>query len=244
MMESIPLFQVCAWPGCERTTIFNRGMCARCDQRARRAGLLENFTAHPKICQWCGVQYADGTKAGRAYCSSACQLMNSEQRKAARRLLKLGSRSCTECGATIPVEYRADSTKCSVACQQAAWYTSHAEMVGKRQMEWKRTHRDAVRDSGHRRRAKARGNEAEWIDAVLLWHRDEGLCWICSRPVDPNLTYPDMMSKSIDHVIPIARGGGHVWTNVAIAHLRCNVAKSAKVLDFLPSSLKQSEQVV
>jgi len=46
--------------------------------------------------------------------------------------------------------------------------------------------------------------------------RDRGRCQYCGRE-DPNLT--------IDHVIPLSRGGKHTWTNVVAACHRCNSIK-------------------
>ena len=37
--------------------------------------------------------------------------------------------------------------------------------------------------------------------------------------------------KSLDHIVPLARGGKHSITNVVVACLRCNMAKSAKMLE-------------
>lgn len=34
------------------------------------------------------------------------------------------------------------------------------------------------------------------------------------------------MSASIDHVVPMARGGPHLYTNVQCSHWVCNVLKS------------------
>ena len=33
------------------------------------------------------------------------------------------------------------------------------------------------------------------------------LCGICGQPVDFSLRYPNPMSKTVDHIIPINRGG-------------------------------------
>ena len=33
------------------------------------------------------------------------------------------------------------------------------------------------------------------------------VCGICGKPVDFSLRYPDPMSKTVDHIIPINRGG-------------------------------------
>ncbi|MGV8973360.1 MAG: HNH endonuclease [Rhodoglobus sp.] len=42
------------------------------------------------------------------------------------------------------------------------------------------------------------------------------------------------MRRSLDHIIPLARGGWHAMDNVALAHLRCNITKHAKILDRMP----------
>ncbi|WP_158070491.1 HNH endonuclease [Streptomyces luteocolor] len=34
------------------------------------------------------------------------------------------------------------------------------------------------------------------------------------------------MSPSLDHVIPLSRGGSHRRDNVQLAHLRCNLRKN------------------
>lgn len=53
-------------------------------------------------------------------------------------------------------------------------------------------------------------------------------CHICEGFIDFSLTWPHPKSKSMDHVIPIAKGGTHVLANVKLAHLTCNLRKSDK----------------
>jgi HNH endonuclease len=48
------------------------------------------------------------------------------------------------------------------------------------------------------------------------------MCWVCEEPIDPTLNYPDLLSVSVDHVIPLARRGTNRWENLRPAHLICN----------------------
>ncbi|MDD6230406.1 MAG: HNH endonuclease [Lactimicrobium massiliense] len=58
------------------------------------------------------------------------------------------------------------------------------------------------------------------------------VCAICGKPVDFSLKFPDPMSPTIDHIIPIAKGGHPSdLANMQLAHLACNRAKSDKVLN-------------
>jgi len=50
------------------------------------------------------------------------------------------------------------------------------------------------------------------------------------RPVDAELRFPDPLSASLDHVLPLARGGRHTRENVRLTHLRCNVRRGATTL--------------
>lgn len=72
------------------------------------------------------------------------------------------------------------------------------------------------------------GLEYEDIDREIVFERDEYICGLCHLPVDRNLKYPDPMSKSLDHIVPISRGGSHTYDNVQCSHLYCNVAASTK----------------
>lgn len=95
-----------------------------------------------------------------------------------------------------------------------------------------------VANSSHEARRRARIKE-QIVDADItldrLYERDKGVCKICGKPCDygdcwhtnrqfvAGLAYP-----SIDHIIPLAKGGAHSWSNVQLAHMRCNSRKGAK----------------
>ena len=77
------------------------------------------------------------------------------------------------------------------------------------------------------------------ITLEALYRRDSGVCYLCGEPCDwddktdktVGPTYP-----SIDHMVPISRGGLHSWANVKLAHFECNWKKS----DDLPPSLSST----
>lgn len=56
------------------------------------------------------------------------------------------------------------------------------------------------------------------------------ICALCGMPIDKSLRFPDPMSVSIDHIIPVALGGKSTLDNLQATHLICNKAKGTKVL--------------
>src|SRR5690625_1472658 len=58
----------------------------------------------------------------------------------------------------------------------------------------------------------------------------QNTCGICGHPVDFSLKPPHPMSPTIDHIIPIAKGGHPSdIDNVQLAHWTCNRQKSDKI---------------
>ena len=56
------------------------------------------------------------------------------------------------------------------------------------------------------------------------------ICGICGKPVDFSLKFPDPMSPTVDHIIPVAKGGHPSdIDNLQLAHFYCNRAKSDKL---------------
>ncbi|MFD7609705.1 HNH endonuclease [Streptomyces sp. NPDC059828] len=85
---------------------------------------------------------------------------------------------------------------------------------------------DERRDRYHRRRAQKK--ETSTGEAVLLAEiaeRDGWRCHICQKAVDPGLVWPHSMSPSLDHVVPLSKGGPHEPRNVRLSHVRCNTAR-------------------
>lgn len=58
----------------------------------------------------------------------------------------------------------------------------------------------------------------------------QNVCAICGQPVDMSLRYPHPMARSVDHIVPINRGGHpSELSNLQLAHWACNRAKADKL---------------
>lgn len=77
----------------------------------------------------------------------------------------------------------------------------------------------------------------EFITLRALYNRDEGVCYLCGGKCN----YEDYTKAgdvfiagdfypSIDHVVPLSKGGLHVWENVRLAHRRCNTLKRDNII--------------
>lgn len=81
-----------------------------------------------------------------------------------------------------------------------------------------------------RRYALTRGAEAaESFDYFEIYERDGWVCGICEASVDRNVEWPDPLSVSLDHVVPVSLGGVHTRDNAQCAHLVCNLRKGDSV---------------
>ena len=68
----------------------------------------------------------------------------------------------------------------------------------------------------------------------------QSVCAICGKPVDFNLKYPHPLSPTIDHIIPLAKGGHPSdIDNLQLAHRCCNRQKSDKLVPTKASDTKQ-----
>lgn len=79
-----------------------------------------------------------------------------------------------------------------------------------------------------RRKMREDSTRAEPVYRKKVYARDQWRCQLCHRKVSKARTYPDPLSPSLDHIVPLADGGEHSMANVQLAHLRCNVLKGAR----------------
>jgi 5-methylcytosine-specific restriction endonuclease McrA len=89
------------------------------------------------------------------------------------------------------------------------------------------------KELSRRKRLKQNGDIDYSITIDKLIRRDKGKCSICGSRIDKKDfieteegyfiagdSYP-----SIDHILPVSKGGTHTWDNVQLAHRSCNTDK-------------------
>jgi hypothetical protein len=79
------------------------------------------------------------------------------------------------------------------------------------------------------RRARKNETSFEKFDPLEVFERDEWMCGICESPIDSQLKWPDQLSVSLDHIVPLSKGGTHTQENCQAAHLGCNIKKGSKI---------------
>lgn len=137
-------------------------------------------------------------------------------------------RACQGCGTPVPIERRSDATHCSRACiekrrsaqgERLAYYAEIKDLKNERQRQYRQKNPARTRGYKEKRRRNSVGvvTEKDWA-SVLRQYR--GCCAYCG--VDGVMT--------MDHVIPLSRGGRHTVGNVVPACGPCNGSKFNKFL--------------
>lgn len=105
-------------------------------------------------------------------------------------------------------------------------YERNAESEKALSAQWRRDNPDLARAQHSLRRARRFVNgPPEIIKFSEVYHRDGGICGLCHEIVDKDLTFPDPGYGTIDHIIPLSKGGPHQYENVQLAHSSCNSKK-------------------
>lgn len=180
----------------------------RMDYSKRRPGYPSCLVYFPE-CTQCRRRFTAQTKT-KHLCSEPCKKADEVLSNMARHS---GKRTCKECSTVFPVEYRDKTRFCSIECGHVA---------GRRSKRKAKNHRGGDR---HRHRARKYGVAYEPIQLIKVLERDGWKCGLCTQPISRDAQYPDPMMPSLDHIIPMSKGGSHTHANVQAAHHRCNTLK-------------------
>lgn len=167
--------------------------------------------SYPATCGLCQELYEARSPKSK-YCGKKCSY---ESRAAAN-----GKRDCRRC--TTPLmdtHYARYCPACKILNKRES--EANGKRLGRERGEaW-------ATGKTHRARAKAYGVAYEPINRLHIYERDGWKCGICAEKIDRSLKHPHPLAVSLDHIIPISRGGGHVKENVQAAHWKCNINKGA-----------------
>ena len=156
-----------------------------------------------RCCSWCDNAFK--AVMGGVTCSKSC---NSKLRYVRRRSIKPTPVTCAYCNEVRLAGTIGESLKkfCSVRCKKRA---------GKeRRDHW-------IRSNG----------PCEYIPLEKLIERDKGKCLNCKCKVTRYNGKLRPTDASIDHIMPLAKGGYHCWSNVQLLCHQCNSLKSDSLDD-------------
>ena len=177
---------------------------------------------------WCRKHYRRWQRLGDPGAVTRAEALASRDRA--------GERQCNRCDAWKPLEdYFVKSGRgtrmrhcipCHRALNASIYYRDHAQNREKRN-----AYRDALpvdvlrarrRVDASARRARMVGAETDGIVSIeALRGRDGDNCAYC----DERLAVPAM---TLDHVLPLSRGGSHTMDNAVLACRPCNSQKHAR----------------
>lgn len=215
-MDNPPTIQVCGRCRIEKpTTDYSpsyrgrRGTwCRACfaAYNRDRNSLPARKSPPPQMCEWCGESSIPFyIREGTRFCSRSCKGKARNAATAAELVASKSARPCLHCGTIITPDRRSDASYCSVKCNDAA----HAVT------------RKMAKRSGKRARS------GELVSRFYIGDRDGWRCGVCGGKVARDRKHPDPLAPSVDHIVPLARGGTNDLANLQISHLRCNLGKRA-----------------
>lgn len=88
----------------------------------------------------------------------------------------------------------------------------------------------------HTTRARIYGCMSETVNSLAVHQRDKWRCYLCGCKVVRSTTYKPNQA-TIDHVIPLSKGGPHTYDNVRTACQSCNSSKSDKIVSSVQLSI-------
>lgn len=110
--------------------------------------------------------------------------------------------------------YQATRSKQDAASK--AWAALHPESRAQHRRLSKLRHPETNKAYKKRRKARLRGAAViEVFSDREIFERDGWICGICGEPIVRG-------EQSIDHILPVSKGGQHTRANVRAAHYICN----------------------
>lgn len=194
--------------------------CSRtCKDRSRpgRSGKPGKYKPAPRETRQCecGATFETYVSSPRQHCGArACVWRDAGTKEYV----------CCICGTSFLSRQWKASVCSRVECRSEIGRRVAAAARETKPRKWA-SRRDAWRHANHMRRAATAGSEK--FSASEIYDRDRWRCGLCRKRVDRRLKWPNPMSVSLDHIVPICDGGPHSRVNVQCAHLSCNSRKSA-----------------
>lgn len=225
--------QIIVCPICNKEFSKRKKTSKYCSQACHWKGLIKRDYSK-QICLMCGKEFVPHRETKGMYCSRQCQWESMrtpeevlQQRQYLKQLTKQfkqvtrilykvkeeinnrlkHNKVCIECGSKFTANILTRKY-CSKRCVNKV----------KNRQKWKRLYQNGKPDLS--------------ITLAKLYVRDNGVCALCGRELNFDCDSNSNYYPSIDHIIPISKGGKHVWDNVQLVCRNCNNKKRNNILYF------------
>ena len=188
--------KICISDDCENESMFGSQFCKDCFDRREAAKHV--CKVYFRECCNCSKLFTSKNK-GTKYCSNTCLTESS--------MVKPINRICTVCGKEYEIHrgINFDNT-CSIFCRE-------------------KVIRNDKRNAKHKRRVRLQSLFIEKVRIDILFERDCERCQICNRKLNLKRKVPHPLAATVDHIIPLSKGGEHSYRNTQLACFRCNSRK-------------------
>jgi hypothetical protein len=190
-------------PSTKYIGVLNQAMRSVLKQAESFRRMLLSKSPH---CLHCGNRH---DRPSSNFCSNECASLHTSER------------SCKHCGRTfVALGARGPALRICKACKKRA----KQECSRRRKRKYGRN---------HRQRARHHGVRYVPVPVKEIYERDNYTCQICSKKCLPKAMVSKATGKihprspSIDHIVPMCRGGEHVEANLQTACFKCNSLKSS-----------------
>jgi 5-methylcytosine-specific restriction endonuclease McrA len=215
------------------------------------------------VCQWCGTAYWPKATGRVTYCSRACAYAKRryDGLDAVQQAIEqvIAKRTCERCGQPFhPKTKRA--RWCSTRCHDAyrwvieyrrnhPWHNAAERPCHRCGTLTKASRRGRTacarckaivdrinhKTAKWRRKARMKGADVQPFRPHDVHMRDGYRCQICGTKTNPKASPCSDRYPTLDHIIPLSRGGAHSRENTQTACRRCNMAKAA---DLVPTQTR------
>jgi 5-methylcytosine-specific restriction endonuclease McrA len=154
------------------------------------------------------------TRSKQLYCSIECKKKVFSEASFIRSVINNANKvcKCVVCGREFhPIYASKDRTFCSSECMN-------------------KDHQQRKRILKRIRRARIRDRYIEYVDIDKLLETQNNICPLCGKIIGRDTSYPNIYSPSIDHILPLSRGGQHSYYNCQAVHFTCNSRKGARIV--------------
>jgi len=188
-----------------------------------------------KVCAVCGITFSPSSPTS-LYCSKICRGVVKNKRGRQNRLdnpekVRKYHREYQRVYRQKPI------VKAKLHEYTLIYYKNNREKIREKarknwprecayHQQWRDNNRDKWNGYNHIRRARTMGGGGKYTQEELnsLFEQQEGCCYLCGKLLFAK--FDDQVS--VEHKLPVSRGGSNYISNIGLAHLSCNKRKSTK----------------